>query len=61
MSSSLSSHERSVIETMIKLNHSIREIARFLNRSPATIAYELKRITTLQCHNSSYACQTEQT
>ncbi len=45
MSSSLSSHERSVIETMIKLNHSIREIARFLNRSPATIAYELKRIT----------------
>ncbi|TOY71193.1 IS30 family transposase, partial [Leuconostoc citreum] len=30
---------------MIKLNHSIREIARFLNRSPATIAYELKRIT----------------
>lgn len=38
MSSSLSSHKRSVIETMLKLNHSIREIARFLNRSPATIA-----------------------
>jgi len=44
MSSSLSSHERSVIETMIKHNHLIREIARFLNRSPATIAYELNRI-----------------
>lgn len=40
MFSSLSSHERSVIETMIKLNHSIREIARFLKRSPATISYE---------------------
>ncbi|WP_349534022.1 helix-turn-helix domain-containing protein [Leuconostoc citreum] len=45
MFSSLSSHERSVIETIIKLNHSIRDITRFLNRSPATIAYELKRIT----------------
>ncbi len=44
MSSSLSSHERSVIETMTKLNHSIREIARFLKRFPATITYELNRI-----------------
>ncbi|WP_349584936.1 helix-turn-helix domain-containing protein [Leuconostoc citreum] len=44
MSSSLSSHERSVIETMIKLNHAIREIDRFLNRSPATITYELNGI-----------------
>lgn len=41
MSSSLSAHERSVIETMIKLNHSTREVARFLKRSPATITYEL--------------------
>ncbi len=30
MSFSLSAHERSVIETMIKRNHAIREIARFL-------------------------------
>ena len=30
MSSSLTAHERSVIETMIKCNHAIREIARFL-------------------------------
>ncbi|WP_367367698.1 helix-turn-helix domain-containing protein [Leuconostoc pseudomesenteroides] len=44
ISSSLSAHERSVIETMIQLNHSIREIARFLKRSSATITYELNRI-----------------
>lgn len=44
MSSSLSAHERSVIETMIKLNNSTREVARFLKRSPATISYELSRV-----------------
>ena len=54
MSSSLSAHERSVIETMIKLNHSIRAIARFLKRSPATITYESNRInpyTAQQAHH----------
>ncbi|MCT4379059.1 helix-turn-helix domain-containing protein, partial [Leuconostoc falkenbergense] len=57
MSSSLSSHERSVIETMIKLNHSIREIARFLKRSPATIAYELNRIHPYNAQQAHHLAQ----
>lgn len=56
MPSRLSSHGRSFIETMIKLNHSIRNIARFLNRSPATIAYELNRIKPYNAQLGSYAC-----
>ena len=44
MSSSLSSHEHPVIETIIKLNHSTREIVRSLNRLLATITYELSWI-----------------
>ncbi len=39
MSFSLPVHERFVIETVIKLNHSIHAIARFLKLSPATITY----------------------
>ena len=60
MSFSLSSHERSVIETMIKLHHSIREIARFLNRSPATIAYELNRIKPYNTQQAHHLAQCNQ-
>lgn len=41
---SLPSHERSVIETMFKLTHSIHEIGHFLKRSPAIITYEINLI-----------------
>ena len=57
MSSSLSAHERSVIETMVKLNHSIREIARFLKRSPATITYELNRIKPYNAQQAHHLAQ----
>ncbi|MEX0380704.1 IS30 family transposase [Leuconostoc sp. MS02] len=45
MSSILSSHERSVIQTLLEVHYSIRAIARFLKRSPTTIAYEIKRVS----------------
>lgn len=51
MSSSLSTHKRSVIETMIKLNYAIREIARFLKCSPATINYKLNQIKPYKIHH----------
>ena len=41
--SSLSSGERTVIQTLLELNFSIRGIARFLNRSPATISVEIRQ------------------
>ena len=60
MSSSLAAHEHSVIETMIKLNHSIREIARFLKRSPATITYELNRIKPYDAQQAHHLAQCNQ-
>lgn len=41
----LSSHERSVIQTLLAVHYSIRAIARFLKRSPTTIASEIKRVS----------------
>ncbi|CUW17823.1 Mobile element protein [Leuconostoc gelidum subsp. gasicomitatum] len=43
--SSLSSDERTVIQTLLQLNFSIRAIARFLNRSPATVSVEIRQVT----------------
>lgn len=60
MSSSLSAHERSVIETMNKFNHSTREIARFLKRSPATITYELNRIKPYNAQQAHHLAQCNQ-
>lgn len=42
---SLSSDERTVIQTLLGLNFSLRGIARFLNRSPATISVEIRQVT----------------
>ena len=44
--SSLSSDERTVVQTLLELNFSIRGIARFLNRSPATISVEIRQVTS---------------
>lgn len=52
--SSLSSDERTVIQTLLELNFSIRGIARFLNRSPATISGEIRQVTP---HNAKQAHQ----
>ena len=43
--SGLSSDERTVIQTLLELNFSIRGVARFLNRSPATISVEIRQVT----------------
>ena len=43
--SGLSSDERTVVQTLLELNFSIRGIARFLNRSPATISVEIRQVT----------------
>lgn len=43
--SSLSSDERTVIQTLLELHFSIRAIAKFLNRSPATISVEIRQLT----------------
>ncbi|WP_143471037.1 helix-turn-helix domain-containing protein, partial [Leuconostoc mesenteroides] len=43
--SSLSSDERTVVQTLLELNFSIRGIARFLNHSPATISVEIRQVT----------------
>lgn len=49
----LSSFERGQIYRLLKLNFSIREIARQLGRSPSTISREIKRgsVTQLVYHN----------
>lgn len=60
MSSTLSAHERSVIETMIKLNHSIRKIARFLKHPPKTIIYELNRIHPDNAQQTHHLAQCNQ-
>ena len=57
MSSSLSTHERSVIETMIKLNHSISEITCFIKWPLATITYELNRIKPYNAQQTHHLSQ----
>ena len=42
---SLSSQERTVIQTLLELNYSVRAIARFINRSPATVSVEIHQVT----------------
>ncbi len=42
---SLSSQERTVIQTLLELNYSIRAIARFINRSPTTVSVEIHQVT----------------
>lgn len=43
---SLSSQERTVIQTLLELNYSVRTIARFVNRSPATVSVETQQATS---------------
>ena len=42
---SLSSQERTVIQTLLELNYSVRAIARFINRSPSTVSIEIHQVT----------------
>ncbi|MFL2050462.1 IS30 family transposase [Leuconostoc mesenteroides] len=42
---SLSSQERTVIQTLLELNYSARAIARFIKRSPSTVSIEIHQIT----------------
>ena len=42
---SLSSQERTVIQTLLELNYSVRAIARFISRSPATVSVEIHQVT----------------
>ncbi|CUW11092.1 Mobile element protein [Leuconostoc gelidum subsp. gasicomitatum] len=42
---SLSSQERTVIQTLLALNDSVRAIALFINRSPSTISVEIHQVT----------------
>ena len=42
---SLSSQERTVIQTFLELNYSIRAIARFIKRSPSTVSIEIHQVT----------------
>ncbi|CAK1222748.1 IS30 family (Tra8) [Fructobacillus cardui] len=42
---SLSSQERTVIQTLLELNYSVRAIERFINRSPATVSVEIHQVT----------------
>ncbi|CAK1227234.1 IS30 family (Tra8) [Fructobacillus tropaeoli] len=42
---SLSSQERTVIQTLLELNYSVRAIARFIDRSPATVSVEIHQVT----------------
>ncbi|OQJ79484.1 hypothetical protein BMS81_07350 [Leuconostoc pseudomesenteroides] len=37
---SLSSQERTVIQTLLELNYSVRAIARFIKRSPSTVSID---------------------
>ena len=38
---SLSSQKRTVIETLLELNYSVRAIVRFIHHSPSTISVEI--------------------
>ncbi|MDG9751076.1 helix-turn-helix domain-containing protein, partial [Leuconostoc mesenteroides] len=42
---SLSSQERTVIQTLLEMNYSVRAIARFSNRSPSTVSVEIHQVT----------------
>ncbi|WP_394468264.1 IS30 family transposase [Leuconostoc mesenteroides] len=42
---SLSSQERTVIQTLLELHYSVRAIARFINRSPSTVSIEIHQVT----------------
>ncbi|CAK1234359.1 IS30 family (Tra8) [Fructobacillus tropaeoli] len=42
---SLSSQKRTVIQTLLELNYSVRAIARFINRSPAMVSVEIHQVT----------------
>lgn len=42
---SLSSQERTVIQTLLELNYSVRAIASFINRSPSTVSVEIHQVT----------------
>ncbi len=42
---SLSSQERTVIQTLLELNYSVRTIARFIKRSPSTVSIEIHQVT----------------
>ncbi|WP_238374668.1 helix-turn-helix domain-containing protein, partial [Leuconostoc mesenteroides] len=42
---SLSSQERTVIQTLLELNYSVRAIARFIKRSPSTVSIEIHQVT----------------
>ena len=42
---SLSSQERTVIQTLLELNYSVRAIARFIKRSPSTVSIEIHLVT----------------
>ena len=40
-----SSQERTVIQTLLELNYSVRAIARFIKRSPSTVSIEIHQVT----------------
>ncbi|MCP9302260.1 IS30 family transposase [Leuconostoc mesenteroides] len=42
---SLSSQERTIIQTLLELNYSVRAIARFIKRSPSTVSIEIHQVT----------------
>ncbi|MBZ1517512.1 helix-turn-helix domain-containing protein, partial [Leuconostoc mesenteroides] len=42
---SLSSQQRTVIQTLLELNYSVRAIARFIKRSPSTVSIEIHQVT----------------
>ena len=44
---SLSSQERTVIQTLLELNYSVRAIARFIKRSPSTVSIEIRQIARI--------------
>lgn len=42
---SLSSQERTIVQTLVEFNYSVRAIARFMNRSPSTVLVEIHQVT----------------
>ncbi|OQJ81185.1 hypothetical protein BMS84_08785 [Leuconostoc pseudomesenteroides] len=51
---SLSSQERTVIQTLLELNYSVRAIARFIKRSPSTVSIEIHQVTPYKFSSLSY-------
>lgn len=41
---SLSYQERTIIQTLLELNYSVRTIARFIHRSPSTVSVEIHQV-----------------